>query len=245
MIYELCLVYSKELVPFPASYESGGRQPWNSLLFVDKTIFSEAAIVYYGKKTWRLSDSAGRVACQSNEWKGPPLLWRTHLQSMRHLTIALDGRAVSRSTMWELGTDLFTEGAYSQTEEERHKDMHEELEIRLEEAWVQKLRMMQEMDVELKSLRVNLSNAYCPTAHCRPIRLVIRLLNEYVPYPDNLLDFYVTVTGMETEEEAVYAHDCGYLCEDCNDGIDEEEGTQNSYCTRSLPSSGVEDDDGY
>ena len=245
MIYELCLVYSWELVPFPASYESAKRKPWNSLLFVDKTIFSEAAKVFYRKNTWRLSDSAGRVACRSNGWKGPPLLWKTHLRYMRHLTIALDGRAVSRSTMWELGADLFTKGAYSQTEERRHQDMHGELDTRLEKAWVQKLRMLRKIRVELKSLRVDLSNAYCPLAHCRPIRLIIRLLNKYVPYPDDLLSFYVTVTGMETEEEALYAHECGYLCEDCNDGIDEEDGSKNSYCTRSLPFSGVEDDDGY
>lgn len=48
-------------------------------------------------------------------------------------------------------------------------------------------------EVNLKSLGVDLTNAYCSNALCRPLGNVISLLNRYVPYPENALGFYVTV----------------------------------------------------
>ena len=215
MIYDLCLVYPQELIPFPASYEcdEADPKPWNALLFVDKAISKEAAIVFYGKNTWRLSDSAAPTANLSRE--NVPRLWTCHLRSMRHITIALDGRVIEPNELWELGTNMFEDGGYSHSDKERHQDIHRELLELLEDKWVKKLGELEDIGGKLKSLTVDLSNAYCPTGHCRPIELIIELLNEHIPDPDNLVNQAAMLTGMVTAEEASHAHAAGYLCESC------------------------------
>lgn len=238
MIYKQCLVYPWELIPFPAFYErdEAGDKPWNALLFVNKTIYSEAATVFYGQNTWRLSDHAGKTRSQRPGRKGGLTLWDVHLHSMRHITIALDGRVLKMVDVWETGKGVFTDGGYKDTDKDRYAAIHEGLEDLLEDHWAKKLCMLKKMNVKIKSLRVDLTNAYCPTAHCRPIELVARLLEMYVPYPKDPTKLYVVVTGMMTEDEAYEAHESGLLCEYCDDGEDED-GNFNSYCTRSLPSS--------
>ena len=240
MIYNLCLVYPyAELIPFPAPYEvdEAGPKPWNALLFVDKAISEEAAIVFYGKNTWRLSDSATQIANKSKNHEGPPQLWTSHLRSMRNITIALDGRAVKQSTIWKSGMKMFNGGGYSYSREQRHEEIHLELLRLLEEKWTKKLRWLSEIE-DLKSLHVDLSNAYCPNAHCRPIKLVVELLYQYVPDQEELLKGAITVNGMVTAEEASHAHAAGYLCECCYDPEDEEEDGVRAepYCMTGLPS---------
>ncbi len=254
MIYGLCLVYPYELVPFPARYKvdeddeddevaEARPKPWNALLFVNKEISKEAAIVFYGKNIWRLSDSAAQIADKSNDYEGPPQLWTRHLQSMCHITIALDGRTVKQSTIWELGRDKYCKGGYSYDKERQLLgDIHSELLELLEAKWTRKLKMLSRIN-DLKSLKMNLSNAYCPNAHCRPHDLVIDLLDDHVSDPGSLLMRAVTVTGMVTQEESDQAHTAGYLCELCHGPEDEEQNEdgednvrEEPYCMASLPS---------
>lgn len=254
MIYGLCLVYPYELIPFPTRYEvdeddeddevdEARPKPWNALLFVNKEISKEAAIVFYGKNIWRLSDSAAQIADMSNDYEGPPRLWTRHLESMCHITIALDGRAVKQPTIWELGRDKYRKGGYSRFKEgQLFEDIHSDLLDLLADKWTQKLEMLSCID-NLKSLKVDLSNAYCPNAHCRPHKLVIELLDDHVPDPEDLLKGAVLVTGMVTQEESNHAHAAGCLCEHCHGPEDEEQNDdeednvrEEPYCMASLPS---------
>ena len=255
MIHELCLVQPDELIPFPASYEYESSKPWIELLFVNKQISEEAAQVFYGKNTWRISDSAAKTRSHKKGPKSRPLLWETHLHSMRHITIVLDSRAVEPAEVEKVtknhftdaelslvarkyDPDSFTDSVYSDTDNEeeseikksRYTHYHKELTGLLRQQWGKKLRTLEELD-DLKSLEVDLTNIFCPRIHCRPIKIVCGLLEKYVPYPNDFLGWYVTLTGMEAGKEAKKAHDRMFLCEYCTLGEDED-GRRWPHCWR-------------
>lgn len=247
-IYEGCLIYPKELIPFPASYELPNVReprpkvkPWNALLYVDKQISAEAAEVFYGKNTWRISDSVAKVRRRLNGGDGSrPLLWKVHLPKMRNVTMALDVDALDPKVVRKVSREVRVKGGREQTYKQRRLNIHRELLPRLQDQWVLKLRRLADIDC-LDSLDVVLSDAFCPGEHCRPIRLIVALLNEHVPWPVKITGWYVRLHGMRTDEEASYAHESGYLCEHCVDPTDEED----SYCTRSEPSASYDDPSWY
>lgn len=248
-IYEGCLIYPQELIPFPASYERpGGRRsnrkvkPWNALLYVDKQISSESAEVFYGENTWRISDSAADVNHRSNGGDGfRPELWEAHLPKMRYITMALDGDVLDNKVVRKVKKDVRAKGGRGQTNKERRENIHRELVPLLRKEWALKLRTLEELDC-LDSLEVDLTDACFPgDDDCRPIKLIVRLLNKLVPWPVPIDGWYVKLHGMPTDEEASYAHESGYLCEHCVDGTKDED----SYCTRSQPSAYADDDDSW
>ncbi|MCJ1453237.1 hypothetical protein MMC28_003583 [Mycoblastus sanguinarius] len=182
MIYEYCLVFSKEIIPYTTYYESEeGLQTFpNSddklcmaLLEVNTLIRVEAREVFYGKNFWRLSYQllSFDPIQQREVWMSEKSynIWKANMALFRHINVSFDFRDCHPNAHVENTNYMHSILKSSLTHDERAKRIHDERRRKLACCWVEKMAgFLRKMN--LKSLRIGMENCYCPCGCCRDVK---------------------------------------------------------------------------
>ena len=180
MIYERCLCYDGEIIPFPCSYEKEDAEkqelsqelpfgqpndqgpflgvPYSGLLGVNSTIRDEAATILFGKNIWRLSYA------QNDKYP----LWETYAKYFRHVVTWFHYRDFDPALLLDL---TMGEMHVLDAEDSDHFDQtgtdneHGEQLTFLIDGFISKKNILRQMN--LRFLSFDFSNLYCSARCCR------------------------------------------------------------------------------
>ena len=189
VIYEDCLGYLTEYVPFPTETErnfirSCGNQPPNkgtilpvgalqkldatyshpnqciTLLGVNRTINQEAAEIIFAKSVWRFS-------MPSQEHLGPfeKQFWQRYTPFFRRVMTTFSMTDVPNTERLRQGLTYSAPQWAHLTREERRAAIHDSLYSQQIQPWVSKLTVIAQMD--LRALLIDLRELMCPQGCCR------------------------------------------------------------------------------
>ena len=189
-IYEHCLLYDGVIDPFPNKRKPPynyspptfrdvsqsiretqdklrvareiQNKPCVALLGVNSKIRDEAASTLFGKNTWRLSFG---TVLQDEKYRW----WETYAQYFRHLVTSFDGRDADQTALLDL--EIEERIIICVSEDSDHFDpagtanIHQRQLSIMKDGFIAKKNILLQM--ELKTLSIELEDLFCPSQCCR------------------------------------------------------------------------------
>lgn len=211
-----------------------------ALLSVNRLIGAEAKEIFYSSNTFRLNvlTFPQRYTNGNDNEK----FWVSKRKSIRRVSVVFDFRDVSLRL---LAREIRNPTAYNESWGSKQlsaSSLHVLRNHQLEGAWGWKIHVLNEMN--LKVLKIDLSNCYCTIGCCRLVEDLITGADELAPWhrhgdikectvrttpeaniihcdlsdteePMGLEDMEITMTGWESPQEKLLAHRLGFSCQDC------------------------------
>ena len=180
MIYKLCLVTEKVIVPFKEHYpldrvkDIGFRDnmPTVALLGVSKLIGAEAAEILYGKNTWRItSEAPDYYHAGEAGYLNDVQLWKRRAGLFRHIYLVFNHRDIdpdkySHQIEWE-HEDLENSQETSRTQQWILQDtLHGRADDLMKDTWHDKLEFLPKMP-NLVTVQIDVAKLYCSSGCCR------------------------------------------------------------------------------
>ena len=194
-IYEHCLLYDGEIVPFPNKRmwkRKPFEGPWNgichtfrgssnmalvidnkpcvALLGVNSKIRAEAASTFFGQNTWRLSS---RTFEQDDKY----CWWETYAQYFRHLVTSFDVDDADQAELLNVHIGEM-ERAFEDSDHFNSAgtpNIHQPQLSLMKDGFIAKKKVLLQM--KLKTLSIELGELFCPSQCCRREALQMLLIH--------------------------------------------------------------------
>ena len=166
MIYNLCLVTDKVIVPSEEYYPLDrvrdlafrNSMPTVALLGVSKLVGAEAAEVLYGNNTWR-------IASEDND------VWIGGAELFRHIVLVFDQRDIEPIRFQQQLTSehrVFKVASENSPalNERRQISLHDFVDSCMEETWLSKFEVLSEMS-NLATVKIDVCRLFCWSGCCR------------------------------------------------------------------------------